>query len=389
MAELNFPTVDNQGNPIQAGAQYTGSNGVTYIYDGVKWDGYSPETLAGSNSLVNSGNTVQVDVSGNFVLPNYTFPVTTGTDGQTLVWPSSGTLLEWATGNTGQWSFNGDTAYNATGNGLYIQTNQGSGDGSIYLPYENEGANLNIRNDSGAGIELSINGATNWTFGENGDLTFPNGTVLGTLEGPGTTGLLAPLDTEFLIETSNGDSNAWSFRPDGRLALPGGEPTIYSSDNADITLSTPNDITLNNTNGAWIFGGDGRLELPGDLPAYHTPVKRTSVNSTATNAVVFEYPLDHHTAKLILQVEGYETDNSNWETQSCEMIIAKSFKNNKVAASVYGLVHTSDAPLATFDAQYNAITNTIQVTCTPTATVLLGYPVYVVAYGTTVYTSDY
>lgn len=179
----------------------------------------------------------------------------------------------------------------------------------------------------------------------------------------------------------------------------GGNPFVVLKSNGTLTIpgaissnEHPGNITINSNNGittsTWTFGADGRLELPGDIPAYYTPTKITLVDTTATDVVVFEYTSDQHTAKLILQVEGFEGNMQGWDTQSCEMIVAKSFKHNKVAASVYGLVHTSDAPLATFDAQYNSITNTIQVTCTPTATVFPNYALYVVAFGTTVSTSD-
>jgi hypothetical protein len=45
-------------------------------------------------------------------------------------------------------------------------------------------------------------GTNQWTFGGDCDLTLPNGTVIGTPEGAGTTGIIAPIDTELLLETS-------------------------------------------------------------------------------------------------------------------------------------------------------------------------------------------
>ncbi len=69
-----------------------------------------------------------------------------------------------------------------------------------------------------------------------------------------------------LVSINEGDV-VWTFSQDGRLYLPGGEPSIYSSDNADITLSTPGTITLNNTGGTWDFNSNGDLILPegGDI----------------------------------------------------------------------------------------------------------------------------
>jgi len=72
--------------------------------------------------------------------------------------------------------------------------------------------------------------------------------------------------------------------------------------------------------------------------------------------------------KLLVQVEGIEGSNVNWDTQCSEIIVAKSWQNNQVAASVYGLVYTSAAPLATFDASWNSASQRIEVTCAPTST---------------------
>ena len=69
MAQLNFPTTHQGGGPLQPGDQYTGDNGVTYIYDGVKWVGHAANSNPGTNSITNQGYTVQVDPTGNLVIP--------------------------------------------------------------------------------------------------------------------------------------------------------------------------------------------------------------------------------------------------------------------------------------------------------------------------------
>jgi len=91
-----------------------------------------------------------------------------------------------------------------------------------------------------------------------------------------------------------------------------------------------------------------------------------------------------HTVKLLIQVEGFEGAAAGWDTQACEMIIAKSFRDNDIASSVYAVVHTSTAPLATFTAQWNALTSRIEVLCaTPSAN-----SVYVRTFATEIYTAD-
>ena len=63
MAILNFPD-----NP-QQGDQYTGDNGTTYIFDGVKWVGHAVAQPAGTNSITNNGFTLQIDGDGNLIMP--------------------------------------------------------------------------------------------------------------------------------------------------------------------------------------------------------------------------------------------------------------------------------------------------------------------------------
>jgi hypothetical protein len=74
-----------------------------------------------------------------------------------------------------------------------------------------------------------------------------------------------------------------------------------------------------------------------------------------------------HTIKLLIQVEGTVGAAVDMDTQACEMIIAKSFRADAIAASVYGVVHTSVAPLATFTAEWNSLINRVEVFCTTTA----------------------
>ena len=91
MARLTFPSTG-----LYNGYQYIGGNGITYVYDGSKWRGQVPSiTVISSSSISNHGNIVEVDEYGNLRLPYYVFPPTTGTFGEVLSWPISGSVLEW------------------------------------------------------------------------------------------------------------------------------------------------------------------------------------------------------------------------------------------------------------------------------------------------------
>jgi len=76
-----------------------------------------------------------------------------------------------------------------------------------------------------------------------------------------------------------------------------------------------------------------------------------------------------HTFKLLLKVEGNEDPaQQGWDTQSCEMMIAKSYRSDAIAGSVYGLVYTSTNPLATFTTRWNSAINRVEVLCRPSST---------------------
>ena len=103
MAQLNFPL------NATTGTQYTGDNGTTYIFDGTRWIGHSPNLEIATNSISNNMHVIQVDGAGNLVLPDYVLPITTGLPGQMLTWPNTGTVLTWttATGESGGHGFTG------------------------------------------------------------------------------------------------------------------------------------------------------------------------------------------------------------------------------------------------------------------------------------------
>jgi hypothetical protein len=60
-----------------------------------------------------------------------------------------------------------------------------------------------------------------WTFGSNGNTTFPIGLVLGTPRGPNTVNFTCAVDKVFQIETGTATSGKlWNFGTDGALRLP-------------------------------------------------------------------------------------------------------------------------------------------------------------------------
>ena len=156
MAILNFPNTGLVANVTQ----YTGDNGTTYLWDGIKWVGRTAGGAAGTNSIQNSSYTVQVDVVGNLVTPSFTLPNSAGTTGQVLKWPSSGTTLAWSADNNSGGGGSGDRLTNGD-----YQVVLGSS-GNITIPKNKEITLPASTDEDRYGGDISITGQRgygNWS----------------------------------------------------------------------------------------------------------------------------------------------------------------------------------------------------------------------------------
>ena len=206
-----------------------------------------------------------------------------------------------------------------------------------------------------------------------------SGSTLGTTDvnnGWGGTGIyVAP----------NGEGQAWIYVPRDAEASTGYATELGNYGTGGVRFTTPGgqwtattaNVSLTNTTQAVL-----------NMPNYVKQVPAQNVNCPPNVDTVVYTGTDQfqHTIKLLLQAEGREQGTGGqWDTQSAEMIVTKSFRNNTVAASLYGRVYTSVNPLATFTAQWNATTNRVEITCRPTST---EDNVYVRAFATEITTSD-
>lgn len=91
-----------------------------------------------------------------------------------------------------------------------------------------------------------------------------------------------------------------------------------------------------------------------------------SIVAASSTGIIFTSieTLNSSTMKLVIHAECFQI--SNIETQAVEMIVTKN-QTDLVVCSVYGVVHTGLTPIATFDAQWNAVTSRIEVTATNTS----------------------
>lgn len=129
--------------------------------------------------------------------------------------------------------------------------------------------------------------------------------------------------------------------------------TYFTPDNDNLANGL-NEITLDAA-GALVYPNGALQRDTGSITCPGNASTMVYTTSSASN---------QHTMKLLIQVEGFVGAAAQFDTQACEMIIAKSFRADAIAASVYGVVHTSVAPLATFTANWNALTSKVEVVCT-------------------------
>ena len=200
---LDFP---NTG--LTVGLEYTGDNGVTYVYDGEKWVGRAPAGNAGTNSIINGDKVVQIDGDGNLVIP--VGSVIKDADGTQYGGGGNGFQLTSSTAVVslaadGTLTFPNGSTIGASDPifGVPITTTRGTiflgnqaeclgGENHFHIMKEDASAvdlffgdDLNyvkLPGDGGThGVEIGTNtGTANlWRFGTDGTLTFPNGAGFG------------------------------------------------------------------------------------------------------------------------------------------------------------------------------------------------------------------
>jgi len=442
MTVLTFPT-----NPT-LGQLYNAPNQIRYVYDGVKWivetvastslavtnsvqDRVAPMLVAGphtgiaftynagtnalsasitalnGDTLVNGVHELTLEANGNITAPAFTIPNAVGTSGQVLKWPGSGSTLVWA-------------ADSSTTNKLVNGVNEVilGADGALTLPASgdinipNGRANVTgTANTVGGGATVGVRSilAINSAFGSN-DVNDPASAqaIRGRVTGSNLTktrNYIAGVTGQYLVT----GTNASEFINTGLLGVVGNQTTTANAavvayldgDGGLTTAGSAYGVSMkNSTPGSGFDYGLDLQFIDLNVAGTTAPFKQADIRfnngaiqrDTATvtcagNASTVVYTASgqyQHTIRLLIQVEGFVGAAAGWDTQACEMIIAKSWRDNDVSATVYAVVHTSVAPLATFTAEWNALTNRVEVLCaTPSAN-----SVYVRTFATEIYTAD-
>jgi hypothetical protein len=253
----------------------------------------------------------------------------------------------------------GEPAYDTTNNKVKI------GDGTSRwgeLSYLNSAS-------SGGSSDSLVNGPISITLNNEGALVFPAGGKHYDLSG----------GSSILSHNIEVNTQVWSFGYDGILTLP--YNNYLETIDTNLQIGSGGDVTIrsnaasNLTVKQLVFNSAGALQFPGNeygvfqiVPAQNTYV------TASTPTIVFTGTQYVETMKATIQVIDNSASAVNgistYNTQLCEILVVKQRVYNAnidatsftVEAMVYGVVHTSLTPMATFDAQWNALTNQIEIT---------------------------
>lgn len=155
-----------------------------------------------------------------------------------------------------------------------------------------------------------------------------------------------------IIETVVEDVGSTSY---GRVNAGAGDVEIAASDGV--------------TTSAWLFEADGTLRTA--VGSFTKTTSNELLPGVASQVVWTASQTYISGAKLTIQVEANELGGSNeLETQVCEAIIAvRGYTTaSQPVISVYGITHTSVAPLMTFTVDRNIVTDLIEIVGTRTVT---------------------
>ena len=473
MTVLTFPTSPTLGQ------RYDAPNQLQYVFDGVKWgvesvastslavtnsvqDRVAPMFVAGphtgiaftynagtnvisaavssvnGNNLINGVRSLTLESNGNITAPAFTIPNATGTSGQVLKWPSSGTTLVWAAdsgvidrltngtntvvlGSTGTLTLPNtgsiiDTAGSAGTTGIFISRTFQTPDNTNASNFGTNTIKLLLSDTEAAEIASYLTesiGVRVWfTVGDSYPITscVQVSTGIWTITATGMGNRFAtftvtnPLIFIYTGSTPNAYQNFpeyvpvgdganitvskgvhdWAFGVDGALTLPSGYPILFGNGNSRIQagmgfhVNSEEGISLEAVNATdpllpvvhqWHFGTAGVLT---DAGGSFTKTTTNNLATTVLTQIVWTATETFISgAKLTIQVEANETGGTgNWETQVCEAVIAvRGYNQSSVPVmSVYGVTHTSVAPLMTFSVDRNPVSNLVEIVGTRTAT---------------------
>ncbi len=364
----------------------------------------------GSGDRLNSGQTEFIlNIDGSITFP--TLSTTNWEDG-TLTGPT----LQLGNDPTSQVLITGPApnSDNASAQRLVIQGQQGYGGenntkgegGDVYI-WAGSGGDGGAIDPRGDGGDVKLRGGHGGNNGgyiriESGDAQAENGTggfvdiTAGNASNTNGTGGNVNIDAgggnafggNVNINAGPGDNNTG-----GTVNISGGYGSVTGG-NVEIVAgggTTSGNVSVSAGNGGWEFKQDGSFSL--NYNEVHIATNNWGIGvgggTGATGVVYTAKNSDLSSIRVHATIEGDEDgDTTGFHTQACDMMIVRRISNtnvNTVDSVVYGVIYTGAGPLASLDAQWNSVSNKIEITATPTSTT---NNVYVKIYATEVARGD-
>ena len=206
------------------------------------------------------------------------------------------------------------------------------------LPLSNGNSIINIATLDG-NITLDSNGNV-FTFGTDGDVTFPDGTVLGQIEGANTFGFYSnDANMQFLLEAA---SNNWVF------------------DGANSNFTTPSNLVIgaNGAGGSSIYQFDAPLQVLGEGANSALIVGWTANSSGPENvaAIAFNNPLGNGAGNLVIGVGNNATTVNYWNFDNTGNLIlpGNGYISNPINSSLDPLNPNVSTMIFTPDSGYSS-----------------------------------
>jgi hypothetical protein len=221
MTVLNFPD-----DPAAVGNIYVAPNGVTYYYDGVKWIGENSVNTLNDRITAGDKNLI-INTDGNITFPDgFIIDTSTYTNTTMLFGAPNGEI---STKNIVLSTGEITNTISIPGTVFDVATGDGNTDP------------VSISGKNGVGITTGADGLgypqNHWTFGTDGQLTFPQGTTIGTADG-GEFLINGAVDKDVYIYTYGNDvPNGWTFDTNGNLTLPS-DGNIRSQPSSNISIDS-------------------------------------------------------------------------------------------------------------------------------------------------------
>ena len=181
-----------------------------------------------------------------------------------------------------------------------------------------ETANTDFVFKKSIGMPFDVSGGTDlFRISNDGLLTLADGTKVGAIEGAGTSGVLTPTNTDFLIEANNGQQ-VWIFAKDGTLTLPHGTNIgiiagqsgrintflVDYAGSSDTTVGAGLYLNINDTGASSVQAGDIIISASGDTAtitgAYPGGINDLHWNQLTLDAsITISWPITIHTADYV------------------------------------------------------------------------------------------